>query len=265
MLCPCPHVAPGPARPCPRSPWLATLGLAGCGAAGAPDGLAGRGRHARDADPVPRPGDFVEQVDNPWLPLLPGAEWVYESSEGETITVTVTDRTREVAGVTTTVVRDVVTDEDGEVVEETDDWFAQDRAGNVWYFGEDTVEYGGPGRRRPDTSGSWEAGVDGAEAGIAMLARPRRGDGYEQEHAPGEAEDRATVLELDASLDLEHDSWAGLLVTEEHHAARTGPGGAEVLRPRHRAGLRGDDVGGHGGGGAGRVHPRRRSTIVSEA
>ena len=195
---------------------VATLGLAGCGAAGDPPTVSPAGVDMLEVPtPSPDPGDFVEQVDNPWLPLLPGAEWVYESSEGETITVTVTDRTREVAGVTATVVRDVVTDEDGEVVEETDDWFAQDRAGNVWYFGEDTVEYGGPGRRRPDTSGSWEAGVDGAEAGIAMLARPRRGDGYEQEHAPGEAEDRATVLELDASLDLEHDSWAGLLVTEE--------------------------------------------------
>ena len=138
---------------------VATLGLAGCGAAGDPPTvLAGRRRHARDPDPVARPRRTSStSVDNPWLPLLPGAEWVYESSEGETITVTVTDRTREVAGVTTTVVRDVVTDEDGEVVEETDDWFAQDRAGNVWYFGEDTVEYGGrdgvdrtpPGRGRP--------------------------------------------------------------------------------------------------------------------
>ena len=215
--------------------------------------------------PSPDPGDFVERIDNPWLPLLPGAEWVYESTEGETITVTVTDRTREVAGVTTTVVRDVVTDEDGEVVEETDDWFAQDRAGNVWYFGEDTVEYGGPDRRRPDTSGSWEAGVDGAEAGIAMLARPRRGDGYEQEHAEGEAEDRATVLELDGSLDLGTRLLGRAAGHRGDHAAGAGPGGAEVLRPRHRPGVRGDGVGGHGGGGAGRVHPRCGSTIVSWA
>lgn len=150
--------------------------------------------------PSPDPGDFVERVDNPWLPLLPGAEWVYESTDRGTTTVTVTDRTRVVAGVTTTVVRDVVTDEDGQVVERTDDWFAQDRDGNVWHFG---------------ASGSWEAGVDGAEAGIAMLATPRRGDGYQRQLAEGEAEDRATVLELDASLDLETGSYAGLLVTED--------------------------------------------------
>ena len=194
----------------------ASLGLAGCGAAGDPPTVSPAGVDMLEVPtPSPDPGDFVERIDNPWLPLLPGAEWVYESTDGETITVTVTDRTREVAGVTATVVRDVVTDEDGAVVEETDDWFAQDRAGNVWYLGEDTVEYGAPGRRRPDTSGSWEAGVDGAQAGIAMLARPRRGDGYQQEHAPGEAEDRATVLELDGSLDLAEESWDGLLVTEE--------------------------------------------------
>jgi hypothetical protein len=163
--------------------------------------------------PSPDPDDFVERIDNPWLPLLPGAEWVYESTGGERITVTVTDRTREVAGVTTTVVRDVVTDEDGAVVEETDDWFAQDRDGNVWYFGEDTVEYDEQGR--PDDAGSWEAGVDGAEAGIVMLATPRRGDGYQQEQAAGEAEDRATVLDLDGTRQVGSDSYDELLVTEE--------------------------------------------------
>jgi len=148
--------------------------------------------------PSPDAGDFVRTIDNPWLPLLPGAEWVYESADGETVTVTVTDEAREVAGITT-VVRDVVTEEDGDVVEETSEWFAQDRAGNVWYFG---------------SAGSWEAGVDGAEAGIAMLARPRRGDGYEQESAPGEAEDRATVLSLEESLAVGSESYDEVLVTE---------------------------------------------------
>ncbi len=193
---------------------LASLGLVGCGAAGDPPTVSPGGVDMLEIPtPSPDPDDFVERIDNPWLPLLPGAEWTYESSEGETIRVTVTDETREVAGVTTTVVRDVVTDQDGEVVEETDEWFAQDRDGNVWSFGEDTVAY--DDRGRPDRAGSWEAGVDGAEAGIAMLARPRRGDGYQREHAPGEAEDRATVLSLDASLNLSSDSFTGLLLTEE--------------------------------------------------
>ncbi len=162
--------------------------------------------------PSPDPDDFVAGIDNPWLPLLPGARWVYESTEGETIKVTVTDRTREVAGVTTTVVRDVVT-EDGEVVEATSDWFAQDVEGNVWYFGEATVEY--DDRGRPDTAGSWEAGVDGAQAGIAMLAEPRRGDGYQQEHAPGEAEDRATVLGFGEQVDTGRGTFDDLLQIED--------------------------------------------------
>ena len=113
---------------------------------------------------------------------MPGNRWVYESQgeDAETITVTVTDETRVVAGVTTTVVSDVVTDADGQVVEETFDWFAQDRDGNVWYFGEDTTEY--DDRGRPDTAGSWEAGVDGAQAGLVMPATPRVGDGFRQEY-----------------------------------------------------------------------------------
>jgi len=192
----------------------AALGVSGCGAAGDPPTVPPAGVDGLQVPtPSPDPDDFVRRVDNPWLPLLPGAEWTYESTDGETITVTVTDETREVAGVTTTVVRDVVTDAQGEVVEETSDWFAQDRAGNVWYFGEDTVEY--DARGRPDPAGSWEAGVDGAEAGIVMLARPRRGDGYRQEHAPGRAEDRATVLDLDASRTVGETSYERLLVTEE--------------------------------------------------
>jgi len=152
--------------------------------------------------PTPDPTDFIEGIDNPYLPLQPGNEWVYEVTGDQpgTITVTVTDETREVAGVTTTVVRDIVTDADGEVVEETSDWFAQDADGNVWHFG---------------SSGSWEAGVDGAQAGLAMAATPRVGDGYQQEFDDGEAEDRAEVLALDESLQLGSGSYDSLLVTED--------------------------------------------------
>lgn len=166
--------------------------------------------------PSADPDDFVAGIDNPWLPLRPGSQWVYESADGETITVTVTDRTREVAGVTTTVVRDVVTDADDNVVEETLDWFAQDTAGNVWYFGEDTTEY--DDRGRPDRAGSWEAGVDGALAGLVMPAEPRRGDGYQQEYLEGEAEDRATVLSVgteEQEQTVPFGSFDRLLVTED--------------------------------------------------
>ena len=165
--------------------------------------------------PSPDPDDFSERIDNPWLPLLPGAEWVYETdgTESETVTVTVTGETRLVAGVTTTVVHDVVTDRDGDVVEDTYDWFAQDTAGNVWYFGEDTTEY--DERGRPDDAGSWEAGVDGAQAGLAMLAEPRVGDGYRMEHLEGEAEDLARVVALDEEVELGIGSYDGVLRTED--------------------------------------------------
>jgi hypothetical protein len=147
--------------------------------------------------PSADPDDFVQAIDNPYLPLQPGNRWVYESTgiDPETLTVTVTDDTREIQGITTTVVHDVVRDASGKVVESTFDWFAQDRAGNVWYFGEDTTEY--DARGRPDHSGSWEAGVDGAQAGLVMPAEPRVGDGYQQE-----------------SVNLGFDSFTDLLQTE---------------------------------------------------
>ncbi len=190
----------------------ALLVLPGCGSAPEKSGPAGV-----DGLEIPTPSadpdDFVDGIDNPWLPLTPGSTWVYESTEGddETITVTVTDETRVVQGVTTTVVRDVVTGPDGEVIEDTDDWFAQDSAGNVWYFGEATTEYDDQGR--PDTEGSWEAGVDGAQAGIVMLAAPRLGDGYQQEFLEGEAEDRASVLSVDERVTVDHGSYTDVLKT----------------------------------------------------
>lgn len=152
--------------------------------------------------PTPDPTDFVEGIDNPYLPLRVGNEWVYEvtGEKSKTLTVTVAEETREVVGVTTTVVHDVVAGADGEVIEETWNWFAQDVDGNVWYFG---------------SSGSWEAGVGGAQAGLAMAATPRLGDGYQQEFHPGEAEDRAEVLSLSESLDLAIGSYDDLLLTED--------------------------------------------------
>lgn len=188
--------------------------VAGCGSApqkSPPTGVDG----LEIPTPSAHPGDFVEGIDNPYLPLRPGSRWVYKSRnlDLETTTVTVTGDTREVQGVTTTVVHDVVKDAEGTVVEETFDWFAQDRAGNVWRFGEDTTSY--DARGRPDHSGSWEAGVDGAQAGVAMLASPRIGDGYQQESAPGRAEDRTEVLATDESVNVEFDSFTEVLLTED--------------------------------------------------
>jgi hypothetical protein len=188
--------------------------VGGCGSApekSPPTGVDG----LRIPTPSPDPDDFVRGIDNPYLPLAPGSRWVYESAglERERTTVTVTGDTREIQGVTTTVVRDVVRDAEGKVVENTFDWFAQDSAGNVWYFGEDTTEY--DDRGRPDHSGSWEAGVDGATAGLVMPAQPRVGDGYQQESLPGVAEDRAEVLSVEESVNVAFGSFTDVVETED--------------------------------------------------
>lgn len=146
------------------------------------------------------PSQFVKTIDHPYFPMKPGTTWEYEavSSEGEErIVVTVTDRTKVVDGVTATVVRDTVTTAGGKLVEDTYDWYAQDKDGNVWYLGEATKAYE-DGKVSPE--GSWEAGVDGARAGIVMKAEPKVGDTYYQEYYEGEAEDEGKVLATDESV-----------------------------------------------------------------
>jgi hypothetical protein len=147
-------------------------------------------------EPVIDPADFVEGIDNPYLPFEPGTTYVYEvvaEGERERDVITVTNRTKEVMGVTTTVVRDQVFVA-GELAEDTFDWFAQDRQGNVWYLGEDTKEY--EKGKVVSTEGSWEAGVDGALPGIIMLGDPKIGSSYRQEYYPGHAEDFGTVVAI---------------------------------------------------------------------
>jgi hypothetical protein len=163
------------------------------------------------------PGDFTTRIDNPYMPMRPGSRWVYRETEAggtaQRVVVRVTRRTKRIAnGVTARVVRDTVTAR-GRLVEDTFDWFAQDRAGNVWYLGEDTTEY--EEGRPVSKAGSWEAGVDGARAGIVMLARPRAGRGYRQEHAPGEAEDRARVLSLDDQAQVPAGHFTDVLTTKD--------------------------------------------------
>ena len=165
--------------------------------------------------PAIDPAEFSTDIDHPLFPLAPGTRWVYEgeTDEGfERIVVEVTGETREVMGVETVVVRDTASI-DGEVVEDTYDWFAQDAAGNVWYFGEDTheIEDGAP----INSDGSWEAGVDGAQPGIVMPAAPQVGDEYRQEFYEGEAEDEAEVLEVDEHVEVPFGSFDGVLVTRD--------------------------------------------------
>jgi hypothetical protein len=167
-----------------------------------------------------QPANFVDPADigagvspNPYLPLVPGSSWVYEGEE-ETVTVTVTGDVKEILGVLCAVVRDVV-EEDSEPVEDTDDWFAQDGEGNVWYFGEIARNY--EDGELVDLEGSWKAGVDSAKIGVVMPIDPQPGAVYRQEFLLGEAEDMAEILELDGSADTPAASCGGdCLVTLEY-------------------------------------------------
>ena len=165
------------------------------------------GEYSVDLDPA----DFTTVIDNPWLPLLPGNRWVYEG-EGERTEVTVTDRTRVVMGIEAVVVVDQVF-EDGELVEDTEDWFAQDAEGNVWYVGEETAEY--EDGEIVSTEGAWEAGVDGALPGIVMPADPQPGQAYRQEYYEDEAEDMAEVVRLDGTASVPAGDYTDLVVIEE--------------------------------------------------
>ncbi|SFM69032.1 hypothetical protein [Methanolobus profundi] len=167
------------------------------------------------SDAIIDPADFTDPVGNPYFPLEAGTTFILEGeSDGEDIRVEmyVTDQTKEIMGVTTMVIREREW-EDGELVEDTFDWYANDNEGNVWYFGEDSKEY--DDGELVGTAGSWEAGVDGAEPGILMKADPQIGDVYQQEYYEGEAEDMAEVLSLDASVTVEYGSFDNCLQTKE--------------------------------------------------
>jgi hypothetical protein len=163
-------------------------------------------------NPTIDPADFVAEVTNTYLPLAPGTVFHYQTvGTTETTTTTVTADTRVIMGVTCVVVHDVVMDE-GEVVEDTYDWYAQDRQGNVWYFGEDSTAYDGG---QTSTEGSWEAGVGGALPGIVMAANPAVGDTYRQEYLAGVAEDRAEVLALGESATVPYGAFQGCVRTKD--------------------------------------------------
>jgi hypothetical protein len=180
---------------------------------------------AEDYDPPIDPADFEDggghplPIDNLYMPLVPGTTYVYEDADGAGHDeVTVTDDTKRILGVTCTVVLDQAW-EDGMLVERTYDWFAQDVCGNVWYFGEDTEAYQDG---QVSTEGSWEAGVDGARPGIAMLADPAPGDSYRQEYYEGEAEDLAKVQRLGARVEGPLGAFEDGLVTKEWTALAPG-------------------------------------------
>jgi hypothetical protein len=175
--------------------------------------------NAAPLPPTIDPAKFVSEVDNPFFPLNPGTTFYYEGTSDGISTRNVTQVTRDtkvILGVTTTVVHDQAF-EGRVLVEDTFDWYAQDVDGNVWYFGEDSKELDANGNVI-STEGSWEAGVNGAQPGIIMLAHPQEGDRYYQEFAPGVAEDQARVLSLaeSACVLYNHNTcFDNLLLTKE--------------------------------------------------
>ena len=176
---------------------LAGLGASACGS----DDESVAGTLPRGSETVElKPADFSVEIDNRYWPMRPGAKWTYleTDTEGERqkVVVEVTGRTKKVAnGVTARVVRDTAT-ENGVPVEVTDDWYAQDRDGNVWYLGEHVTNY--ENGKAVDHDGSFEAGVAGAQAGVVMPAEPKPTMAYRQEYLKGVAEDTGAVVSVGA-------------------------------------------------------------------
>jgi hypothetical protein len=161
------------------------------------------------------PAGAPNAIDNAYFPLVPGTTAVFEGFKEEAEmrnVVTVSFDTRQIVGVTATIVRDTAY-EDGIKAEDTFDWYAQDDAGNVWYMGEDTREFDEDGNI-VSTEGSWEAGVDGALPGIIMLAQPRPGTTYRQEYG-FVAVDMATVINRHRHMDVPYGSFEDVVETKE--------------------------------------------------
>jgi hypothetical protein len=170
------------------------------------------------AEPVDLdPKDFTTRIDNSYWPMDPGTRWTYRETDQEgaelKVVVTVSDQTKKIAnGVIARVVRDTVTEE-GELIEDTFDWYAQDRHGNVWYLGENTAEF--ENGKLVTKEGSFEAGVDGAKPGIIMPADPRDGMQYRQEYYKGEAEDNGEILSTDEMAQVPFGQYDNALLTKD--------------------------------------------------
>jgi hypothetical protein len=187
-------------------------------AAAAPAQVANPGL-PKGADPVTlNPADFSATIDNRQWPMTVGSRWVYrvtDMSNGSTNrqVITVTPRTKRMAdGITARVVHDVVTDH-GKPVEVTDDWYAQDSQGNVWYFGEHTISYE---HGKPSDNGSWQASVKGAMPGVALPAHPTVGLSYREEYSKGVAEDQSRILALDAQAQVRAGHFTQVLLAEDY-------------------------------------------------
>ena len=157
-------------------------------------------------------------ISNRYFPLVPGTTFIYEATQGtrEHNVFVVTHDIKKILGVDCVVIRDTAL-VGGQVIEDTFDFFAEDKFGNVWYMGEDTKQF--KNGVQTGTVGSWQAGVNGAMPGFAMEAQPLVGDAYRQENSPGVAEDNAQIVDLNGSVAVPYGSFPiNVLVTYEWSA-----------------------------------------------
>jgi hypothetical protein len=164
----------------------------------------------------PDPANFTATIDNPWLPFVVGTTLTYRGTKDDERAVdivTVTNETIVIQGVTCRVIRDRLY-LSGKLEEKTADYYTQDLAGNVWYFGEDTEELDANGKVT-SREGTWRAGVDGAMAGVFMEANPVVGHQFVQELYTGHAEDHFQVISLAAYVKVPYGSFRNVLQTKE--------------------------------------------------
>ena len=183
------------------------------------------------APSLPDPTHFVSVIDNQYYPLPVGRVLVYtgvKDGQTQTDTVTVTDQTKVILGITATVISDVAK-HGNTLLEKTSDWYAQDDQGNVWYLGEDTKAYLPNGK--VDTTGSWEAGVNGAEAGIIMEGYPQVPDAYRQEFLAGEAQDTAWIVDTAGSITVPYGKVHKILTTLEATQVEPGAYDQKIYAP----------------------------------
>lgn len=212
--------APPATAAAPTSAQIATPSTAAASPSvqAAPSAASAGGDLPQGADAVTLdPADFTAEIDNPFFPMVAGTRWTYRETDSEgqkldVVVVATTDTKKLANGITARVVRDTVSLK-GDIIEDTFDWYAQDAQGNVWYMGEDTAEF--EDGKVSSTAGSFEAGVDGALPGIAMLAGPRLGVQYRQEYYQGEAEDNAEVLSTTEMAEVPLGHFDDVLLTKE--------------------------------------------------
>jgi hypothetical protein len=191
---------------------IAVLALAACG--GGDSKSPSSSTLPQGTEPVKLdPADFTTNIDNPYWPMRPGSHWVYreiENGDAQRVDVTVTNETKTLEGIEARVVHDRVSS-NGETIEDTFDWYAQDSDGNLWYLGEDTAEY--ENGKVTTREGSWAAGVDGAEPGIVVPAHPKPGMSYREEYYAGHAEDGAEVLSVNSQVQVPFGRFRDAMLT----------------------------------------------------